>query len=220
MNKRLPALAALAALAACSNPMNVDTGSTSGAGGTMSSSSASGSGSGGHGSSGTGGSFLISASSASSGSSSSGAPANCPNLFLDVNGDGPPQHYTALCASSLVEMNPMGPVAYTPTGGGIISSLVIAGCATSAVQSPGISLSVSNLSVPGTDTKATASYLDAGKLVWASMGASTVAVTIDVYQDIVGVVEGSYTAAVQNQSSTKLLSGTFRVCHVYEVPKP
>lgn len=230
MNNRLLALvplAGLAALAACSSQVGVVAGATSGGGtggGATSTSSASGSGTGGKGSSsgtgGTGGSTFISASSASSASSSSGAPANCPNLFLDVKGDGPPQHYTGLCAPFVVEGNPMGPVAYTPMGGGIISSLTIEGCATTGMLSPGLSLSVSNLSVPGTDTKATATYTDAANLVWGSMGAGTVAVTIDVYQDIIGMVEGSYTAAVQSQAATKMLSGTFRVCHVQQVPIP
>ena len=212
MNNRLLALLPLAvvgALAACSDQVTVLTGATSsgsgGAGGSTSTSSGTGGkGSSGSGTGGAGGSIFVGASSASSASSSSGAPASCPNLFLDVNGDGPPQHYTGLCQPFFVEGNPMGPVAYTPMGGGIISSLLIDGCATTGMLSPGLYLQVSNLSVPGTDTKATASYTDAANVGWGSMGAGAVAVTIDVYQDIIGVVEGSYTAAVQHQGAIEL----------------
>jgi hypothetical protein len=218
---RTHALWLVVALAACSDPIAVlstSTSSASGAGGSASSSS-SASGSGGvGGAGGAGGGVVVSASSASS--TGTGTISKCLDPYLDVAGDGAPQHYTALCAISFVEGNPPGPVAYTPMGGGIISSLRIEGCATSSFGSAGLTLNISNVNVPGTDTLATATYDDASATAWGSMGAGTVAVTIDVYEDIGGVVEGSYTAAVQSQSATKMLSGTFRVCHVWEIPKP
>lgn len=217
---RSRALWLVAALTACTDPIAVLTSSTSsssGAGGSAtSSSSASGSGSGGAG--GAGGTIQFTTSSASS--TGTGVSSKCLGTYLDVVGDGAPQHYTSLCAGSFVEGNPTGPVAYTPMGGGIISSLRIEGCASSSTPSAGLNLNISNVNVPGTDTMANATYNDAGAVLWGSMGAGTVAVTIDVYEDIPGIVEGSYTAAVQSQSATKMLSGTFRACHVWEIPKP
>ena len=224
---RLRALGIAATLTACSDSISVLSSTTSGAGGTggniTSAVSASGSGgAGGAGSAGSAGSgggiSFVAATSVTS--SSSGGASKCLDAYLDVVGDGAPQHYTSMCASILVEGNPTGPVAYTPTGGGIISSLSIVGCASSSQASAGLTLAISNVDVPGTDTKATASYVDAAAQGWASMGAGTVSVTIDVYEDIPGVVEGSYTAVVQGPSSTKTLFGGFRVCHVYDLPKP
>ena len=170
---------------------------------------------------GVGGAGAGGASSTTTGEGGTGGTSSCADSFIDVAGDGPAQHFTALCASTLVLGNPTGPVAYEPSGPGALPFLVLEGCATSAPGSPELSLTAQAPSVPGTDTKATARYLDPASGSWQSTSAGAVAVTIDVYQNVGGVVEGSYTAHVTDAAGeARSLSGDFRVCHVYDIPKP
>lgn len=227
MVKLVPAALALSLglAGACTSVVSVTDASSSGSGGsggatTASSSSGSGASAG---AGGTGGSLVSSSSSSSSnGSSGTGGVGNCAGVdtYLDVIGDGPTQHYTALCDGTYVLGNPTGPVGYHPTGGGFLDSLVITGCLSAAPDAPGLYLNESAPTAPGVDDKATATYGVFGQTVWQSMGAGEVTVTLTLAQEVGGVVEGNYVAVVASGVQTKMLSGTFRVCHVYDIPKP
>lgn len=231
MTRSSALLLPLALVVACSGASPMVSSSSTGSGGGTSSTASSGSGgasststgSGGAGgsvTSGTGGTGAGSTSGAGGDFHGTGGTSGCSGTYIDVTGDGPSQHFTALCENTFVLGSPTGPVAYHPTSGGFIESLIVVGCATSATGSPQLSLNVSAPSVPGTDTKATATYVDGSQASWQSTAAGAVSVTVDVYEDVGGVVEGSYTADVSSGSSSKMLSGTFRVCHEWDIPKP
>jgi len=218
----LPAALAAACTSVETAPSNAS-GTATGTGGAASSGSGATSGSGGAsaGSSGLagGGGGLVTASSSGS---SGGGGTSCAGLdtFIDVVGDGPLQHFTALCANTYVLGNPTGPVAFTPVGGGILPTLVIVGCASAAQGSPELSITESSPSAPGTDDKASAAYVDATQAFWTSVAAGDVSVTLTHYEDVGGVVEGTYDAKVSQGGATKALSGSFRACHEYDIPKP
>ncbi|MFT3767524.1 MAG: hypothetical protein QM820_18880 [Minicystis sp.] len=206
--------------AGCSESIPALSNSTS----SSASSSTSASSSASSGSGGSGGSITFSSSSSGNGGAfhGTGGTSGCTDPFIDVVGDGPAQHFTALCADTYVLGNPPGPVAYHPVGGGFIESLIITGCASTDAASPKLSLDVSAPSVPGTDTHATATYRNASQMTYSAAGANAVSVTITVYEDVGGIVEGSYSAVFADDAPfpDKSLSGTFRVCHEYDFPKP
>lgn len=140
-----------------------------------------------------------------------GGTATCTGGFIDVDDDGTPVHFTAYCGSLLGDVHPSGPVAVAPYGA---STLVVYGCADTTLGSPLMSLMFQLPAFPGSDPKAGIIYDDPMSTTWVSLGPGSVTAIVDVFEDVGGVVDGSFTGEVSTSATSKKLSGTFHVCRV------
>jgi hypothetical protein len=139
---------------------------------------------------------------------------------VQVGVSGPILHFTRHCWDVIGDTT--GPVAYTPKGG-ILPSMDIEGCADPNVGHPELSLSESAISAPGDDPAASAIFRDENGTVWGTAPpTSPASVTLTHYEEVGGVVEGSFLAKVTHPGAAAdlVISGQFRVCHVQDVPKP
>jgi hypothetical protein len=144
-----------------------------------------------------------------------GGASTCTGAFIDVKDDGGDLeidlHFTAYCGSLLGDVQLPGPVAIAPYGA---STLVVDGCSEATAESAFFDLMFQIPTFPGADSAAGILYGDSMSTTWASSGPGSVTATVDVFEDVGGVVEGSYAGEVTAYGKKKQLSGTFRVCRV------
>jgi hypothetical protein len=163
-----------------------------------------------------------SSSSTSSSTSSSGSTACVGSVALTVGGT--PAHFSSDCATDT--WNPDGvttALGYLLEGGPFpgISDLEIYGCVSTAAGSQGISISVPNVTAPGTFSDGSASYtLSNGGGTFTNPGSLNVVVTtLGATGD---TIEGTFSGGLFDPPTTLTLdvSGSFTVCHIKDELTP
>jgi hypothetical protein len=145
------------------------------------------------------------------------------DLFFDILGDGAPQHFDASCSprghfdcggpgGKPPPPPPPGKPPPPPAG-----FLILSAC----TQNPPIELVATMNALPGSSTGAAVATYHAqgtGEAYTTALSPDAVEVVVTGYNDIGGVIEGSYKALVTRNSGDAgpdqlELSGQFRVCH-------
>lgn len=222
MHRRLLTFISLLLFACGSQVVQSSSGTSSGAGGASSTTS-----SGAHASSSaslsaSSSTAFVAASSSSGFTTSSGAGGHppCDQGSIDIQGDGPDQHYVLSCPNTWGASDSPTALGYNdPGGGGFLLLFALAGCATPNMAAS--SLFVDAIVSSGPDAmNGNVSYNDPAGVSWSHV--ANTGFFLHVSQEAMQVgdyYDGQFKVEVSAANHPdKVLAGTFHVCRVPDMP--